>query len=825
MHSAVLPVCGTVCGLAFALLVHAQESPLCDPPSVQAPASCGAGDGSATAIVGDPVANAPTLPPIRGTLGWVPRAALPAARLRTLPEYCDGAYVEPAHAAPLDSEAESFPTRVQSSELSYWLQDRAELSGSVEVTRGNQSLIASHATYNDERRAVTVDDGVLLREPGLLVEGRKAEFLIDTGAAWVADGEFVMLTNDLRGSGELIERSGSGNLRVSGGSFTRCEPGNEEWKITSSTVEVDDDAKFGTARNATLRVHGVPIFYTPYIRFPVTDERMSGWLFPDVGLSDTNGTDIAVPYYLNLAPNYDATVTARSIAERGVGIEGDARYMSRFGSAEVGGSFLPDDDIYNGRVSRDDFVELGLPGTFDPADRWLFTAEQLGYYGDVRTRIDSTKVSDFDYFRDFGSNLATASQVEVQQFGEVAYARDGWTAGVWVQDFQRLDVDVIEPYRRLPEVDLSYQSQLRGPMSWSVDSSWASFERSNAQQFIGINRIDGDRLDIEPRVRLPIDWTAAYADLVTGYRYTQYQLVDEPEGADNDPERKIGFGSLDTGLFFERDVSLFGASGIQTLEPRLYYLYQQYRDQDRLPQFDVSDLGFTFDQLFRDNRFAGLDRIGDANQLTTAVTTRWLDAHTSEERARASIGQIRYFEDRRVRINGGPLTGDDRQSTSAVAAQVGALIGRALSIRTNATWDPNDNRWEELGSWLQYRLDGRHIFNVGYRRLDGPLLKQSDISAYWSIARHWSLIGRFNYDYVEHRTIDGFYGLEYSDCCWQIRVFGRNFLVQADNRLAADAESDKGAFFQIVFKGLAGFGGRIDSIMSTGIPGYVPEDF
>ncbi len=786
--------------------------------------SCAASDSSPPVVVGESFANAPTLPPIRGTLGWVPRAGLSANRLRMLPEYCDGAYVEPAYAAPLNSDAESFPTRVQASELQYWLQDRAELRGSVEVTRGNQSLIASNATFDDARRVVSVDDGVLLREPGLLIEGRAAEFKIDTGEAWVRDGEFVLHENGLRGGGQLLERTASGDLLVSGGSFTRCEPGNDSWRVTSSSVRVDDNAKFGTARNAALRIHGVPVFYTPYIRFPVTDERMSGWLFPDVGLSDTNGTDIAVPYYLNLAPNYDATLTARSIAERGVGVDGTARHVSKFGSAEVGGSYLPEDDIYNGQVSRDDFEELGLPGPFEPADRWLFIAEQLGYYGDVRTRIDSTKVSDLDYFRDFGSNLATASQIEVQQFGEVVYARDGWSTSAWVQDFQRLDVDVIEPYRRLPELDLSYQSQMQGPMSWSVDSSWASFERSQEQPFVGIDRINGDRLDIQPRVRLPFDWSAAYAHLVGGYRYTRYQLDDVPIAGDDEPERKIWLGSLDSGLFFERDVSLFGVSGIQTLEPRLYYLYQQYRDQNQLPEFDVSGLGFTFDQLFRDNRFAGLDRVGDANQLTVAMTTRWLDAQTAQERARASIGQIRYFEDRRVALRGA-FTGDDRQSTSAVAAQVGALIGGAWSFRTTATWNPNIYRWDELGSWLQYRRDNRHIFNIGYRRLDGPLLKQSDMSAYWSIARHWSLIGRFNYDYVEHRTIDGFYGLEYSDCCWQVRLFGRNFLVQADNRLAADAESDKGAFFQIVFKGLAGFGGRIDSIMQTGIPGYVAEEF
>ena len=742
-----------------------------------------------------------------------------------LPEYCDGAYVEPQFTPLSSGELEKLPMQVQAQQLQYWLNDRAELTGSVQVTRGNQSLIATHATYHEPQQTVSVADGVTLREPGMLIEGRSGEFSIDTGAASVNDSQFVLQPNELRGTADVLNRNDVGDLHVTHGSFTRCEPGNEEWKVTSSTVQIDNDAKFGTARNAVLRVHDVPVIYTPYLRFPVTDERMSGWLFPNIGFGQTNGADIAVPYYLNLAPNYDATITPRYISRRGTDLEGEIRELSPFGKAEVAGAFLPKDNDYNGQYSRTDFDNLGLPGPFDPADRWLFTAHQQARVGGFTTQVNTTKVSDFDYFRDLGSSLASSSQVQLQQYAAVAYATGGFSSRVWVQDFQRLDVDVVEPYRRLPEVDLNYGSHLFGPVSWSVDSSWASFERPNGQ-FTGIQAINGDRLDIEPRIRVPFDWTPGYVHFVGGYRYTQYNLHDVPIGAEEQPDRRIWLGSADSGLFFERDTNAFGSHAIQTLEPRLFYLYQQYQNQDNLPQFDVSDLSFTFDQLFRDNRFAGTDRIGDASQLTAALTTRWLSGDTGQERLRASLGQIYYFEDRRV-TSTGAVTADDRHTNSPLAGQIALTLTDSLNFRTSGTWNPNDGEWQEAGVGLQYRADNRHIFNLIYRRRTDiePLLKQTDASFYWSMFRQYSLIGRFDYDLEEHRTIEALAGLEYSDCCMQIRVVGRKYLSTAGSTVAPDAQADKGVFLQIVFKGLAGFGSQIDSIMKSGIPGYVAEEF
>ena len=762
--------------------------------------------------------------PVVHVLDWVPRAELPAAKLAVLPEYCAGAYVEPPYQAMTKDQIANAPLHAQADQLQYYLQEHGELLGNVEITRGNQSLVASKASYHEPQQTVTVDDGLTLREPGMLIVGASGLYEVDTGAAAIKDAQFVLQPNELRGTAQQLDRDADGNLRISRGSFTRCEPGNDEWMVTASTVAVDDGAKYGTAHNAVLKVHDVPIFYSPYLRFPVTNERMSGWLFPDIAFGDTNGLDIAVPYYLNLAPNYDATITPRYIQDRGNDLEGEFRELSPYGRMTVVGSYLPKDDEYNGKYSKADFDNLGLPGPFDPADRWLWGVKQNARFDGFTTEVNATKVSDFDYFRDLGSSLAAASQVELTQYASAAYANGGLSTRVWVQDFQRLDAAVTEPYRRLPEVDINYQSRLVGPMTWSVASSWASFDRPN-DQFTGIQQINGDRLDVQPRVRLPFDWAAGFLHFVGGYEWTQYNLSDVPVGDDDQPIRRIWMGSADTGLYLERDSEVFGTPVLQTLEPRLFYLYQQYKNQDQLPQFDTSELSFTFDQLFRDNRFAGIDRIGDADQLTAAVTTRWLSGQTGIERLRVSLGQIFYFEDRNVTLDG-VKTADDEHETSAYAGEIAATISDHLTFLSSGTWDPNGGEWQEAGVGLQYKSDDRHIFNLAYRRRTDitPLIKQSDVSMYWSIFRQWAWIARFDYDLEEHRTIEALAGLEYSDCCWQLRTVWRKYASAPGGNLEPDAQSDEGIFFQIVFKGLAGFGGRIDSMMKSGIPGYVPEE-
>ena len=284
----------------------------------------------------------------------------------------------------------------------------------------------------------------------------------------------------------------------------------------------------------------------------------------------------------------------------------------------------------------------------------------------------------------------------------------------------------------------------------------------------------------------------------------------------------IPLGSVDGGLFFDRDVSLFGLDLVQTLEPRVYYLYQEFEDQDQLPRFDVSPLTFGYDQLFRENRFTGLDRISDANQLAVGVTTRFINRSTGREHLRASIGQIHYFRDRRVTKNG-VITDDERHEVSELAGDLKWLITNRWHLTGSLVWDTSDGEMDEVSGSLQYRASNRKIFNVGYRKRLRADVEQTDASVYWPVAERFGVIGRWKYDLVSNRTIEGLAGIEYNDCCWQLRLVARHYLDAPTARDFEDIDADKGIFLQIVFKGMAGVGGTLESIMQRGIRGYQPE--
>ncbi|MBT8430895.1 MAG: LPS assembly protein LptD, partial [Altererythrobacter sp.] len=376
-------------------------------------------------------------------------------------------------------------------------------------------------------------------------------------------------------------------------------------------------------------------------------------------------------------------------------------------------------------------------------------------------------------------------------------------------------------YQRLPELEVSYRGQLPGPFEYSLGAEWVAFTRDN-KDLTGKNAVLGDRLHLEPRLSLPLNWTFGFVNLSGGYRYTQYDLRDAPDRIDENPDRGIALGSAEAGLFFDRDLTLFGAELVQTLEPRIYYLYQEFADQQDLPRFDVSEFSFQYDQLFRDNRFTGLDRIGDANQLAVGVTTRFVDKLTGREKFRASIGQIKHFRDRRVTISG-PPDDDDQHGVSALAGELLWRVTHRWRIGATLVWDTADGQVDEAGASVQYRSDNRHIFNVGYRNRRTIDVDQTDFSLYWPLARSYAVVARWNYDLVSDRTIEGLAGIEYNDCCWQIRLVARHFLDSPANRAFESIDADRGIFLQIVFKGLAGVGGSLESVMQRGIRGYQPE--
>ncbi|MFV2089180.1 MAG: LPS-assembly protein LptD, partial [Pseudomonadales bacterium] len=466
--------------------------------------------------------------------------------------------------------------------------------------------------------------------------------------------------------------------------------------------------------------------------------------------------------------------------------------------------------------------EAGLiSGPFEPADRWLYAMRHKGDFGYWRTTVDYTAVSDRDYFRNLGTELDVASRRELERSGQLQYSRGGFDMRFWAQRFDRLDSFPVEAYQRLPELTLNYSGFLPGPFEWSMGASGASYDRTN-DELNGVNKIVGSRVHLEPRLRMPLSNSWGFLTLMGGYRYTAYDLSDTEPDVEAKPERKIGLGSADAGVFFERDMNFFGASVIQTLEPRVRYLYQQFQDQNDLPRFDVTKLTFRYDQLWRDNRFSGLDRISDADQLSVGLTSRFINAATGREYLRANLGQIRYFKDRRV-TKSGTQQSRDLTNDSELAGELVGRIGR-WSVGGNIIWEPNEKRTDEGGAFARFRSDNDHILYLGYRFRKSTDVDQTDISFTWPLTGRYSLIGRWNFDLNTRRIVEGLAGIEYNDCCWKIRFIARTYLDTPSARLFAEADTRQAVYLQIVFKGLAGIGNSVEPLLAKSIPGYAMEN-
>jgi len=534
-----------------------------------------------------------------------------------------------------------------------------------------------------------------------------------------------------------------------------------------------------------------------------------------------------------LAPNYDATIAPRQITERGAGLEGEFRHLAAWGRTTLTGAYLYKDDIFDGKLSRDDFNTLKqqgiVSGDFNPAERWLIGIDHEAGFGDFMTVIDYRAVSDRDYFRDLGGDIGVTSRFELERRAEIGYTNGGLEMRFWAQRFDRLDDGAIDPYQRLPQFDARYIGRLFGPLEWSMAAQLASFDRSN-EALTGIDRAVGNRVHIEPRLLLPFHWPWGYLTLAGGVRHTAYDLRDLDVGTDSSPERTIGLGSVEGGAYLDRTIEVFGRTLRHSLEPKAFYLFQSYEDQSEIPRFDVTELTFSYNQLSRDNRFAGIDRIGDANQLSLGLTTSFVDSGTGREYLRASAGQVLYFEDRRVTLSGEERLVDQEHS-SAFLGEIGASIAQRWRLNSTVIYDPNLSEIDEGAMALQYQVDQRRILNMGYRNRPQDDISQADLSAYWPVTERFAFIGRWNYDVEQGRVIETFGGLEYNDCCWQIRLIGRRLLniptgpnlVTGENQEVVRPED--GVFLQIVFKGMGGVGNSLESMLVRGIRGYRTEDY
>ena len=678
-------------------------------------------------------------------------------------------------------------------------------TGNVVVIRGGQELQADRATYNQISGDITALGNIKVRDSDIILNAQQAEWALSNDEGKLVDADYQLRESHARGSARTVYRQGIEKTILKDATYTTCRTGDNAWLLESSNVRLDHVNDLGVARNVKIRLAGVPVFYTPYISFPLSDERKSGFLTPSFGNSDETGVDIQTPYYWNISPGKDATFTPRLMSERGLMLNTEFRYLYDRHKGKIDAGFLLNDQLKNdGDLLNPNYKE----------DRKHFSLQHTGYFSsNWNTSVDYNYVSDDDYLQDFGSNLSLASTTHLNRQFSVGYTEDNWSFVGRFQGYQTL-TNVNKPYQRLPQLLFrAYLPDQAMGLTYGMKAEYVDFDHDD--------NVAGQRINLEPSVSLPWSSAAAFITPRIALRHTRYDLTDNvTAGIDRTPTRTAPIASLDSGLFFERAMTLGQSSYIQTLEPRAFYLYIPERDQKDIPVFDSSLRTFNMGQLFAYDRFSGSDRLGDANQLSLALTSRIINQKTGRESFRVSLGQIQYFRDRDVTLNN---TVKAKNSSSDMVAEIAASIAKEWTVRGEMQWDPHESKTNMSAVRLQYRSDNGRLLNLSHRyrrdnvtNLEG--LEQLDISARLPINKQWSVIGRWYHSLKENQTLETLAGIEYDSCCWATRLVVRDYVNDA-----RDDDRNLAILFQIELKGLGNFGQKTDALLEKSILGYDPE--
>ena len=685
----------------------------------------------------------------------------------------------------------------------------SKLTGNVVVQRDSQQLRSDEVVYDQSEEVIEARGDVRFWDEGVFVasDSARAEIGRDV-VAFTPESSFMVERAHAHGNAAEIRAFGEERVIASDVSYTTCNPGEAGWRITAREIEIDRVEDVGTARGAALEFMGSRVLYLPRISFPLSSRRKSGFLTPSFGTSSSSGAEVAVPYYFNLAPNRDATLTARAMSNRGVQAQGELRFLSRaWGYGRLAAEHLPHDSEFDG-----DRTALDLAHRHRWTDRWSTDA-----------RIEW--VSDKEYLEDLGASLSQTSRSHLPRRFDAAYRGAGWDALLRLQDFEMLDRTIEpedRPYAQLPRlvVRTNHPEKNRTP-NLGLEAELTHFDQDG--------RTTGTRTDLQLFVTFPSYSAGTFFRPKAALHVTGYHLnrTDEEEaaGLDDDPARVLPSVSLDSGLFFERPVTLSGRSLTHTIEPRFHYLLVPYERQDDLPRFDTVRPAFGFAHLFRENRFAGRDRLGDTEQATVALTSRLLDER-GRERARASVGQIRYFRDRKVTLDAGDAPQTSRSSD--LVAELEVRPARVWQLGAGLQYDPGADRTEKSVLNARYQPGPRSVVNVGYRftrdtGVPDSTIEQADLSFAWPMGASWRAVGRWSYALNDDqaRTLEASGGLEYDSCCWGFRTVMRRYRV---GDLAGGEENYSNAiFFQIELKGLTKARGSAEALAIRGIPGYENE--
>lgn len=680
--------------------------------------------------------------------------------------------------------------------------------GQVVVTRDDQKMESNWLDYYQEKNRAKAGDHFRLTRGKDVITGTTLDYDMDNYTGTGMQPVFTMSPHGegkpaagapaitMRGDARQIDFQGQNQYRVYGSRMTTCDPGDDAWYLHAGSTDLDYNRGVGVARHAWMQFYGVPLLYTPWLDFPLNGNRKSGFLTPTFKTGSA-GTEFSLPYYWNIAPNYDATITPHFNTKHGNMLSGEFRYLQPDYSGSIYTEQLPHDKV-----------------TDSARNAWYVThAQNLGH--GLSFYLNYSAVSDRTYFTDFGDQVAIASNVNLNQEAALNYGL-GWrggsgTATLRVQHYQNLTLNPQPgdiPYARMPQLSFVANQNLPAGFSATLITDLTRFDHPSLQT--------GDRVVAYPSVSWNFDRSWGFIRPKLGVNFTEYNLNAFQGTARSTQTRSLPIFSTDAGLYFDRDTTFLGKDHLMTLEPRLFYVSIPNKDQSKIPLFDTSVNDLNFAQLFTENRFSGYDRINGADQLTTALTSRFIDQTNGLERLRLAVGKRFYFKD------------DITQSANQPSSDL--LLSAAGDLSRTWRFDSSYQYNQELGVTERYNVQMRYspapgkVASVRYRygrneqlldtsSVTGPL-RQVDVAGQWPIAQRWYAIGRYNYSLIERKPIERLAGFEYNDGCWSARVFGQRYVT--------DPQTTKNAWFlQLELRGLGALGsGSVQDTLRLAIPGY-----
>lgn len=683
--------------------------------------------------------------------------------------------------------------RVGADHLTYSARDDAlEASGDVEFETDSARLRGDRLSYQPARQTGRFDN----------IDYR---ILPATGTAGQALRPAGQLALGAHGGASTMVLESENQYRLEDATFSTCEPGDDSWFLRVSDLELDYETETGYGYNTAVWFKGVPIFYSPWLTFPLNNRRRSGVLPPTFGSTSSSGIQLTVPYYLNLAPNMDATLSPTYLSKRGTQLDTEFRYLGRSYSGETRYDILPDDRLRQ-------------------IDRWSYSVQhqQRFAYG-LSAGLNVNGASDDNYYRDLSTRASSSAQTQLVRHGLLGWNSGAWSSSVQVTRYQTLQPDpdnlVERPYELMPQLNLDGWKPLAGDLTALLSAQYTDFSHPDEA------RIEARRAVLYPQLSWPVVRPWGYLTPKFGVHMTRYRFDGDAATAAGLPDtfdRTVPITTLDTGLVFERSARWFDTDLTQTLEPRLFYLYVPFRDQslltDRQVNFDSGISDFNFAQIFSENQFTGQDRIADANQLTAAVGSRFIDPVTGGERLAVTLGQRFYFTPQQVTLNPGDAPRTERKTDI-----LGAMSGRlsdTLWLDGGMQYNLADRRMERSYVGTRWMPEAGHLLNASYRLVreqEAPFavaVEQIDLSGQWPLFGGWQGVGRYNYSVDERSPIEVIAGLEYRAACWAARAVVQRYSTTANENVRA-------IFFQIELSNFSQIGSNPLGLLRRSVPGYV----